>query len=224
MLIRGGEPMTLTTFLVVWLITVLLGAAAAYVAVLRLDSLGALRLIVAGLFLFYSLLLPYLLMRRRAVRRTRRIERELPDALDLMLTCVEAGLGVDAAFALVAERSRGPLAESFREYLKQVGLGRSRRDALEDIATRSGAQGLNRLAVTVTQSTAVGTSMGDVLRIQAAELREARRLRAQEAAARAPILMTVPLALCFMPAMIAVVVVPSIFNLIEFVGGGFGTQ
>jgi tight adherence protein C len=66
--------------------------------------------------------------------------------------------------------------------------------------------------------------MGDVLRIQAAELREARRLRAQEAAARAPILMTVPLALCFMPAMIAVVVVPSIFNLIEFVGGGFGTQ
>jgi tight adherence protein C len=148
----------------------------------------------------------------------RSIEREMPDALDLLLTCVEAGLGVDAAFALVAQRLKGPLAQVFAEYLKQVGLGRSRREALDDVATRSGAVSLRHLATVVAQATSVGTSMGDVLRIQAGELRAARRLKAQEAAARAPIWMTIPLALCFMPAMGAVIVVPSMLKLLESIG------
>src|SRR5262249_18016274 len=91
------------------------------------------------------------------------------------------------------------------------------RDALNDIADRSGARSLERLAQTVAQSWEIGTSMGDVLRIQAEELRADRRTRAQESAQKAPFWMTIPLALCFMPAMAAVVVVPALIQAADFV-------
>lgn len=219
LLVQAGEPMPLASFLAIWagvsalsvLLVVWLFRSGPAWSTLQLGMLGF-------LIIVYGSGLPYLLLRRRAAKRRRQIERALPDALDLLLTCVEAGLGVDAAFALVAQRTRGPLAEKLTEYLRQVGLGRSRQAALEDIAERSGADGLLRLAAIVAQSGAVGTSMGDVLRIQAAELRTARRLKAQEAAARAPIWMTIPLALCFMPAMGAVIVVPSILRLLDSIG------
>ena len=218
-LIQAGEPMSLSTFLTIWA-SLSGGSIILVVWITRvLPGLGGLYIIaLGGIIVAYGVITPYALLTRRAAKRKKQIERALPDALDLLLTCVEAGLGVDAAFALVAQRSKGPLAEKLHEYLRQVGLGRSRREALEDIAVRSGAQSLNRLAAIVAQTGAVGTSMGDVLRIQAAELRTMRRLKAQAAAARAPIWMTIPLALCFMPAMGAVIVVPSILQLLSAIG------
>jgi tight adherence protein C len=222
LLTRAGGWMSLPTFLTLWLVVAVTAVGLAFLVLTRYPELGLLGYLLAGGIAFYGVPAPYLILRRRAAARTKKIEKALPDALDLMLTCVEAGLGVDAAFALVAQRSKGPLAEAFTEYLRQVGLGRLRREALEDIAQRTGADGLVKLAATVAQSTAVGTSMGDILRIQAAELRSIRRLKAQEAAAKAPILMTIPLALCFLPAMVAVIVVPSILNIIDFFSGTFG--
>ncbi|HXH22380.1 MAG TPA: type II secretion system F family protein [Dehalococcoidia bacterium] len=222
LLVRAGGRMTLATFLTIWLVVSGTAVLLAFTLVQRYPDLGWIRYFLAGAIVFYGVPTPYILLRRRAASRAKKIERALPDALDLMLTCVEAGLGVDAAFALVAQRTKGPLAEALTDYLRQVGLGRLRREALEDIAERTGSEGLMRLAATVAQSTAVGTSMGDVLRLQAAELREMRMLKAKEAAARAPILMTIPLALCFLPAMVAVIVVPSILNIIDFVGGTLG--
>ncbi len=215
-LVQAGEPMALSSFLAIWGLVASLAALAVFWLLTAQADWGFGRLFVlSALILVYSIGTPYLLLRRRAGKRKKRIERALPDALDLLLTCIEAGLGVDAAFALVAQRSTGPLAEVLTEYLRLVGFGQSRRDALEYISQRSGAPGLNRLAAVVAQATAVGTTMGDVLRVQAAELREARRLKAQEAAAKAPIWMTIPLALCFMPAMGAVIVVPSILHLLN---------
>jgi tight adherence protein C len=218
-LAQANDPMSLSGFLFFW------GAMAVspliiLVLVVRLSpDVGFLRLVVlGGVLLFFGLFVPYFLLRRRARARIRKIQRALPDAFDLLLTSVEAGLGVDSAFAIVAERFPGPVGETFSEYLRQVGLGRSRRDALEDIAQRSGVNELIKLSASVAQATEVGTTIGDVLRLQAAELRAERRLRAQEAAQRAPVLMVIPLALCFMPAMAAVVIVPSILHLLRFVG------
>ncbi len=215
-LVQAGEPFALSSFLAIWGIVTSLAALAVFWLLTAQSDWGFGRLfLICALILVYSIAAPYLMLRRRAGKRKKRIERALPDALDLLLTCVEAGLGVDAAFALVAQRSQPPLSDVLTEYLRLVGFGQSRRDALEYISRRSGAPGLNRLAAVVAQATAVGTTMGDVLRVQAAELREARRLKAQEAAAKAPIWMTIPLALCFMPAMGAVIVVPSILHLLN---------
>src|SRR5690606_32122903 len=116
------------------------------------------------------------------------------------------------------EKTEGPLSDTFALYLRQVGLGRARQDALLYVAERSGVPDLIGIAHSVNQGDELGTPLGDVLRRQAEELRLARRQRAQVAAQRAPVLMTIPLALCFLPAMVAVVIVPSIMNLINFVG------
>jgi tight adherence protein C len=139
------------------------------------------------------------------------------------VTSIEAGLGIDSAFALVSERANPAIAAPFNEYLRQVGLGRPRRDALEEVAARTGAEDFIQLAATVAQASEVGTSMGDVIRIQARELRALRKARAQEAAQKAPVWMVIPLVFCFLPAMFAVIVVPSILHLLNFVenlGGG----
>jgi tight adherence protein C len=217
LLIQAGQPMTLQAFLTFWF--VMASASVVFVLLILGPSFSFMRLIIWGGFcLAFGFSVPYGLLNRRARKRRRQIERALPDGLDLLLSSVEAGLGIDAAFALVAERTRGPLAETFTEYLRQVGLGRSRRDALADIAQRSGAEGLVRMSVIVSQASEVGSSLSDILRIQAAELRADRRVKAQEAAQRVPVMMAIPLALCFLPAMVAVVVVPSILNMLNYVG------
>lgn len=220
LLIRANDPMSLGNFLFFWASMACLPLAIILMIVRLNPEIGALRLLVLGGFMLsFGVLTPYWLLRRRARNQMRKIRRALPDALDLLLTAVEAGLGVDAAFALVAERFRGPVGDVFAEYLKQVGLGRSRRAALEDVADRSGVEELIKLAASVAQANEVGTTIGDVLRLQAYELRDHRKRKAQEAAQRAPVWMVIPLALCFMPAMAAVVVVPSILHLLDFVGG-----
>ena len=142
--------MSLGAFLTIWLIVagslVLFSAWLSLVAA-GLGTLGTLPLIlIVALMNLYGTFAPYAFLRGKAERRKNETEKALPDALDLLLTSSQAGLSVDAAFALVAQRTHGPLAEQFTEYLKRVGLGRSSRDALNDIAERSGATSLKRLA------------------------------------------------------------------------------
>jgi tight adherence protein C len=219
MLIHANEPWSLTGFLTVWAAVVALGIAAlAYIAASN-ESISALQMTsIAALVVPMTVLAPYGLLRRRARARQKAIVRALPDAMDLLVTSVEAGLGVDAAFAMVTEKTEGPLSDSFSLYLRQIGLGRSRQEALAYVAERTGVPDLISLATSVSQGEELGTTLGDVLRTQSHELRLARRQRAQEAAQRAPVLMTIPLALCFLPAMGAVIVVPSVMNLFNFVG------
>ncbi|MGE5597575.1 MAG: type II secretion system F family protein, partial [Hyphomicrobiales bacterium] len=211
-------PWSLGGFLTTWALSIALGVAFYLWVVLSAGSLTPLQMFAFGIaFLPFPVLIPYAVLRRRVKNRTTKITRGLADALDLLTTCVEAGMGVDAAFALVTERTEGPLSETFSAYLRQVGLGRSRRDALTYVADRTGVEDLIQLAAAINQGEELGTTLGDVLRHQAKELRAIRKQRAQEAAQRAPVLMTIPLALCFLPAMGAVVVVPSILNLINFI-------
>lgn len=217
MLIAANEPWSLAAFVGVWMAAIL-GSAAFLLYMLAVqEMLTGLQLsIFGGLLMFMTVIAPYALIRGRAKRRQKSIVRALPDGLDLLVTCVEAGMGADAAFATVAERTDGPLSAAFALYLREVGLGRSRREALQSAADRTGVDDLIGLATSVNRAEELGTTLGDVLRIQARELRETRRTRAQEAAQKAPVKMTIPLALCFLPAMGSVIVVPAIINLISF--------
>ncbi len=220
LLVMAGQPVSLPVFLALWAGTLLFGGLFLFYVVLVRPDLPHLQL--AGLSLFvlaFAGYTPYLILMRRVRSRQKSIVRALPDALDLLVTCMEAGLGMDAAFAKVTEKTSGPLAEAFNLYLRQVGLGRARRDALAYVADRTGVPDLVRLAAAVIQAEAMGTTMGDVMRAQAEDLRLVRRDRAREAAHRAPVLMTIPMVLCFLPAMGIVVIVPSILNLFRFLGG-----
>jgi tight adherence protein C len=223
-LVQANEPWPLVGFLGAWAASALFGLLLVlYISASAKDMTVARFLTISVAILPAFALAPYAILRRKVINRQNAIIRALPDALDLLVTCVEAGMAIDAAFAIVVEKTDGPLAETFRLYLKQAGLGLSRRAALVDISERTGVPQLIGLASAVSQGEELGTPISDVLRLQSEDLRQDRRERAQSAAQRAPVLMTIPLVVCFMPAMAAVVIVPSILNLVRFtnsIGGG----
>jgi tight adherence protein C len=218
MLVYAGSPWPLSAFLGGWMASIAGGVLFVFY-IAAVGNLTGIQTVALGMTIIsLAVMIPYALLRNRVKKRQTAIIRSLPDAMDLLVTCVEAGMAVDAAFSMVTEKTEGPLSEAFTQYLRQVSLGRPRREALLFVAERTGVEDMVDMARAIGQGEDLGTTIGDVLRLQSQDLRAVRRQRAQEAAQRAPVLMTIPLVLCFMPAMGAVVVVPSLLNLVGFIG------
>ena len=165
-----------------------------------------------------GLYLPSVFIAARADRRQRDIINGFPDALDLMLVCVEAGLGLDSAFARVGmemTESHPRLAEQFGAVVLELRAGRSHEDALRRMADRAGADEIRAFATLLIQSTKLGSSVAQTLRVYAAEMRERRRMRAEEKAHRLPVLLSVPLVGCMLPVMIGVLMLPAVIRVIR---------
>ena len=142
---------------------------------------------------------------------------QLPDALDLLTISVEAGLGFDAALAKVVEKMEGPLVNEFRQALAEVRMGRPRREALRDVATRADAQPITNFIGAIVQAEQLGVPIAKVLQIQSNQLRIERRQRAEEAAAKAPVKMLFPMVGCIFPTIFIVILGPAI---VTVMGGG----
>jgi tight adherence protein C len=167
-----------------------------------------------------GLYLPNIVVRAKADRRQRQIINAFPDALDLMLVCVEAGLGLEAAFARVGMEmtsSHPLLAEQFGATVLELRAGRSREDALRRMADRAGADEIRAFATLLIQSTKLGSSVAQTLRVYATEMRERRRMRAEEKAHRLPVLLSIPLVVCMLPVMIGVLMLPAAIRVIRTV-------
>ena len=165
-----------------------------------------------------GLYLPSVYIAARADRRQREIINGFPDALDLMLVCVEAGLGLDSAFARVGmemTESHPRLAEQFGAVVLELRAGRSHEDALRRMADRSGTDEIRAFATLLIQSTKLGSSIAQTLRIYASEMRERRRLRAEEKAHRLPVLLSIPLVGCMLPVMIGVLMLPALIRVVR---------
>ena len=165
-----------------------------------------------------GLYLPNLYVRARADRRQREIINAFPDALDLMLVCVEAGLGLEAAFARVGMEmttSHPRLAEQFGAVVLELRAGRSHEDALRRMADRAGTEEIRAFATLLIQSTKLGSSIAQTLRVYAAEMREKRRMRAEEKAHRLPVLISIPLVACMLPCMIGVLMLPAAIRVVR---------
>ena len=165
-----------------------------------------------------GLYLPSLYIRARAARRQREIINGFPDALDLMLVCVEAGLGLEAAFSRVGMEittSHPRLAEQFGAVVLELRAGRSHEDALRRLADRSGADEIRAFSTLLIQSTKLGSSIAQTLRVYASEMREKRRMRAEERAHRLPVLISIPLVACMLPAMIGVLMLPAAIRMVR---------
>ena len=163
---------------------------------------------------------PSLFIRAKADRRQREIINGFPDALDLMLVCVEAGLGLESAFNRVGMEittSHPLLAEQFGAVVLEFRAGRSREDALRRMADRAGVDEIRAFATLLVQSTKLGSSLAQTLRTYAAEMREKRRLRAEERAHRLPVLLSIPLVACMLPVMIGVLMLPAVIRVIRIV-------
>ena len=183
--------------------------------------------------LYFSLLLsaaaglyvPSIFVRAKADRRQREIINAFPDALDLMLVCVEAGLGLEAAFSRVGmemTRSHPLLAEQLGTVVLELRAGRSQEDALRRMADRAGADEIRAFATLLIQSHKLGSSVAQTLRTYASEMRERRRMRAEEKAHRLPVLLSIPLVTCMLPVMIGVLMLPAVIRTMRVVVPAMG--
>ena len=167
-----------------------------------------------------GLYIPSLFVRARAARRQREIVNAFPDALDLMLVCVEAGLGLEASFSRVGMEmvtSHPLLAEQFGAVVLELRAGRSHEDALRRMADRAGVDDIRAFATLLIQSTKLGSSISQTLRTYSAEMREKRRMRAEEKAHRLPVLISIPLVACMLPTMIGVLMLPAAIRVVRSV-------
>lgn len=164
--------------------------------------------------------LPELWLRSKINRRQNEVRKAMPDALDLLTICVEAGLGFDAAMAKVNEKWDNELAIELGRVLREIQLGKLRRDALRDMANRLGVAEMTSFVAAVIQSEQLGVSMAKVLRIQSDQMRMKRRQRAEEEAHKAPIKMLIPMALLIFPAICIVLMTPALLMLLSSTLGG----
>jgi tight adherence protein C len=163
-----------------------------------------------------GLYLPNFLVNSRSSRRRDEILNGFPDTLDLMLVCVEAGLGIDAAFSRVGTEIVGShplLARLFATVSLELRAGRTREVALRTLARRTAIPEIGAFVTLVVQSDKLGASIGQALKVYAAEMREARRMRAEERAHRIPVLLSIPLVVFLLPTMLAVLMIPPIINM-----------
>ncbi|MBI3037603.1 type II secretion system F family protein, partial [bacterium] len=150
-------------------------------------------IVVVAIGAMFGIMLPRMFIQRKVAERIHKVQRQLPDVLDLLTVAVEAGLGFDAACDKVVEKMRGPIPDEFSLTLRQMRMGQSRREAFKEMSDRVGHPDMSAFVSALIQADQLGVSIGQVLRIQSDQLRERRRQRAEEEAAKAPVKMMIPL-------------------------------
>ncbi len=180
--------------------------------------------LVVVIFAALGFFFPQLWLQSLIGRRQHDIRKAMPDALDLLTICVEAGLGFDAAMAKVSEKWENELSLAFLRTIKEIQLGKTRRDGLRDMADRIGIPEITSFVAAVIQSEILGVSMAKVLRIQSDQMRVKRRQLAEEEAHKAPIKMIIPMALLTFPSIMIILLAPAGIQISKslgvFTGGG----
>jgi len=164
-------------------------------------------------------LLPNMLLYNYAVKRQEQLQKQLPDAMDMMTVCVEAGLGFDAALTQVARNTTGPLASDFARVLQEMQFGLSRSAALKALASRTTVAELRTMVSALVQAAELGIPVAAVLREQASEMRMRRRQRAEEKAQKVTVKILFPLIFCLLPALFIVVMGPGVIGLMASFSG-----
>jgi tight adherence protein C len=169
-------------------------------------------LAVGAILGFY---LPVLWLKQKVDARRAEIQKGLPDAMDLLVIAVDAGLGFDAALARVTDKYKNALSDEFAKVLREVSLGRPRLEAMDEMGRSSGVEDLHNFIQAIIQSEQFGTGIGKILRIQADEMRRKRRQRAQEKAAQATLKMMLPMVGCIFPTLWIVLLGPAALILMK---------
>jgi len=165
-----------------------------------------------------GLIAPRAYVDRKSGERKQALQFEFPDALDLMVVCVEAGLGLEAAFVRVASEvgeSHPRICEEFNIVSDELRAGRTRAEALRSLGDRTDVPAIRSFAALLIQTDTLGTSIAQTLRTYSQEMREDRFLKAEEKAMRIPVLMTVPLVACILPVVVTSLMLPAIIGMVR---------
>jgi tight adherence protein C len=160
-------------------------------------------------------LAPNFYLYQKIYDRSNRMQRELPDAIDLMTISVESGLAFDAAVQQVARNTDGPLADEFSRVLREMQIGQGRAEALRGLAERTEVDDVKSFVTSMVQADSFGIPIANVLRIQSSEMRTKRRQRAEEKAQKVPVKITIPLIFCILPCLFIVVMGPAVIHIMD---------
>ena len=205
----AGNPMNMRAreFTGFRMVVFLLGFILAVLYLVR-QSVSGRSLLIAALIVVFSYLLPTMWLRSTMEKVQHKIRLGLPDALDMLSVCASAGLGFDQSLQKVSDYWHTPLGAEFRRVVQEMEVGLSRIDALRNMADRLQIAELSSFVAMLVQAETLGMQIADVLHSQAEQMRILRQFRAKELANRLPAKMMIPLALCILPALIAVILGP----------------
>jgi len=215
---RGQNPVFVFLSLRVILPIVMLVLASLYVfMILRLDQplFVKLGIVLAATYLGY--LAPSIYVKNQITKRQKSIKRAWPDALDLLLICVESGMGIEPAFRKVSEEVGAqsvPLAEELSLTTAELSYLQDRRKAFENLGERTGLEGVRSVVTALIQAEKYGTPIGQALRVMAQENRDMRMSEAEKKAAALPPKLTVPMILFFLPVLFAVIITPAVIQVL----------
>lgn len=184
---------------------------------LSLSFLATLGVVVLGSVVGY--VAPDLYLYQKAYDRADKLQRALPDAIDLLTISVESGLGFDAAVQQVARHTEGPLADEFSRLLQEMQIGRGRSDALRSLAERTGLPDIRSFVSAMVQADAFGIPVGQVLRVQSGEIRLKKRQWAEEMAQKVPVKILLPLIFCILPCLFIAVLGPAAIKIMDAFSG-----
>ncbi len=216
----AGRPTTLTRFVMLWAgAGLVMPLMLALLIVTFAGTLSLAQLLPILIWMGMGLYLPWTVLRRKATERIRNISRDLPDAIDLIITNIEAGLGMQAALLVVSDKFGGPVGEEFGRAVREISLGADRSEALAAMADRSRVPEMRLFSRAVAQAEQTGIPVARVLRNHSAEVREKRRQKAREMAARIPVKITFPTVLIMFPTLFLLILGPVALNLMGTFGG-----
>ncbi len=215
---QTNDPTTYFAMRIVMTIMMTLGGLFLGFVIMKTELTDALLYTAGGAALgFY---LQPLSLRSKIRKRQENIVKALPDALDLLVICVEAGLGFDAAMGKVYEKWDNELALAFGRVLREIQLGKLRREALKDMAERMEVPDVNTFTAAIIQADQLGVPMSKILRVQSDQMRTKRRQRAQEKAQQAPVKMMIPMVLLIFPSIWIVLLGPAVIQVMSVAGNG----
>jgi len=177
------------------------------------------RVIVVAAITLAGFFAPSMYLYQKGYDRKNQIQRELPDAIDLLTISVESGLGFDAALQQVSYNTEGPLADEFSRVLREMQIGSGRGEAMRALSERTNVVELRSFVSSMVQADAFGIPIANVLRVQSSEMRVKRRQRAEEKAQQVPVKMTIPLIFCILPALFIVVMGPAAIHIMDSFSG-----
>lgn len=173
---------------------------------------------VLGIFcvgLIVALMFPKMQLNSKVNARQGEIRRQLPDAIDLLSVCVEAGLSFDAGILKITEKMSGPFMDELKNMYRELQMGRPRREALKNLGEGSDIDELKTFTSAVIQADQMGIPIKNILKVQSAQLRLARKQRAQETGMKAPVKMLFPMIVFIFPALFIVILGPSVLNIMN---------
>jgi tight adherence protein C len=206
-----SRRISVQTFLAARVGATAFGAAVGLLLALPHESVRG--VVVAAALAGVGYVAPALVVRSAVRRRRQEIGPALPDALDLLCVCVQAGLGIDASIQKLVEHSHGPLADEFELMLAEMRIGESRHDALRKLAERADVPELSAVVRAILHADQQGTPLSRVLAVQATEVRTKRQLAAENDANKTPVKMLFPTMMFIFPALFVVVLGPALLTI-----------